>query len=373
MKFLKALKSWAYKHASKYFGRAILVEGVLDGTDQTFRSLFIGDSLFLKYLVERMYSDTPCTLRAWSIWMPSLKSMIQNPVERIDLCVAIFPENYERYLPGMYSFKSHEFVRQMLNVSGAWEDIRRQFHRNPRETERKIRKYNLSYRITHRLEDYDFFYERMFLPHIKKQFGSIAYIDTYEDLKSYFLKGFLLLVVEGEHAIAAGLSLIEDDRLTFRRIGVLDGEDSYVKKGGQSALYYFTIQYAREQGAQVADFMKSRPFLNDGIYRHKSEWGAAVYPDKESEAWVYFFNLGSSGKIARFFELNPLVVHTKTGLKGVVGLQNGLESSSEVEKDLTDRFYAPGLEGLLLLTPKSKIPIEISFSNNKHSETLYTQ
>jgi hypothetical protein len=347
---------------SPYFSRALLVEGVLKGTDQSFRCLFVDNSPLKEYLLLKVYAEPPRTIRRWKIWIPALKKLIQNRPKGLDLCVAVLPLRYESLFQGLYDFKGQEYVRQVIDTSGSLDEIVSAFHQKKRQLTNKLKqKSGLTYRISHDLKDFDIFYHRMHQPHIQKKFGDLSHMDSLEEMKSWFLKGFLLLVLSGDQPIAGALCLVEGNALTFRRTGVLDGEESYIKMGAQLALYYFNILYAKDHGIEKVDTMKSRSILDDGVYRTKREWGAAVLPDNESESWVYFFNLGPSEKVARFFQQNPVIIHTETGLKGVVGVENELDLSPEVESDLTYRFYAPGLEGLILLTPESTIPIEVSF------------
>jgi hypothetical protein len=96
--------------------------------------------------------------------------------------------------------------------------------------------------------------------------------------------------------------------------------------------------------------MMSAPFLNDGVYRNKREWGATVLPDNESRTWVYFFHAAPSEKIAHFFEINPTIVHSDKGLKGVVGISGTMEIPIAAINDIAHRYQSRGLEGFTVVT-----------------------
>lgn len=369
---------WRFRHAlylkvSQSFAHATLVEGTLKDNNESVRCLFIDNSELTEYLLHKIYSGQPRILRRWRVLVPFLPRLIKHPPVPLDLCIAVVPLKYEQALHGLYDYRTQEFVRQVIDVLPTWEEVKVRLHRTPRGTGRLIRKYGLSYRISNDQREFDFFYHHMYRPHIEKQYESMAFIDSYEEMKEFFTKGFLLLVEEGNQPIAGSLCLLDENVLTYRRMGLLEGDEAYIKKGGQMAVFYFSLHLAIERKLDKFDLMKSKAFLNDGVYLHKRGWGATVLPDHESESWVYFFNLGPSEKIAKFYKNNPLIAHTKTGLKGVLGIESESIISPEMEKDLIHRFYAPGLEGLILLTSKSKVPIEVSFKNDKRSETLYTQ
>jgi hypothetical protein len=345
------LKQKLYPVTSRFFSRATLVESRLKGTEHPFRCLFVDNSTFTEYLKARMYEEPPVVLRKWRIWIPALKKLILGKAGSFDLCVAVLPRAYESTFRGLYDYKCTETVRQVIDTSGTWEDVRSRFSKTKRQiTNRFAEKYGLGYRMSNKLEEFDYFYHRMFAPHIKKRFGELSDIDSYDDMKKFFLKGLLLFVTKGGEAVAGALCLVEDGTLVFRRTGVLDGDETHVEGGAQLALYYFQLKYANENHLRAVDTMMSAPFLNDGVYVNKKEWGASVLPDDESRTWVYFFHAAPSEKMARFFEKNPTIVHSDSGLKGVIGVSNAMDTSTASINDLTRRYQSSGLHGFTLVT-----------------------
>jgi predicted N-acyltransferase len=213
---------------------------------------------------------------------------------------------------------------------------------------------NFSCRVSNDLKDFDFFYNEMHVPHIQKRFGDLSELDPYDEMKDSFLKGLLLLIEEGDKSVAGGLCVIQNDTLFMRRGGVLHGNEEYLKRGASAAGYYFTLKYALAHGISKVDLLRSRPFLNDGVYRMKREWGATVYPNDESGSWVFFFVPQYSPKVANFFEINPLIVHKENRLYGLVGWGDEDPLSKKDEKQLNDKYYSPGLNGLILIQPHSE-------------------
>jgi len=357
MNCFQQVKQVVYPIVSKYFSYALLVEGSLKDSKKLIRCLFIDNFLFAKYLIRKTFVQPPHVLQTRRIWIGSLKRIIENAQCDIDICIAVLPVRYESVFRGLYNFKSQEWVRQVLDIQDSWEAIEKRFHKNPIETKRKIRKYNLTFKITRNLEDFNVFYYKMYLPHIMRQFGNISDIDSYKEMKCYFLSGFLLFVMDGEQPIAGGLCLIDNDILVFRRLGVLDGNRDHLHKGAQSAIYYFIIRYAKEEGFKKVDLMKSRPFLDDGVYRHKREWGASVYPDDESETWVYFFNLGQPEKISYFYQNNPVIIYTDKGLRGLLADPNEIGSHPGSLNDVYS-YSCKGLRGFNVITLQGEISLD---------------
>ena len=353
MTYFHKLKHILHPIASRYFSRASLVEGTLRGSEESFRCLFVDNSMFTESLKARMYAEPPSVLKKWRIWTPALRKLVLNKADSIDMCVAVLPMKYESTFKGLYDFKSSESVHQIIDTTGSWEEVRNRFCKTKRQIAKNLpSKYGLWYRISHELKDFDFFYHRMHVPHILKQFGDLSDIDSYDDMKEFFLKGLLLLVTCEDKDVAGALCRIADSTLIFRRTGVLDGDKVHTTIAAQTALYFFQLMYANEQNLRAVDTMQSLPFLDDGVYRHKREWGATVLPDEESRNWVFFFNTGPSEKTVLFFEKNPAIVYSDEGLKGVIGTSNGSDLSDSSLSNLTHQYQSRGIHGFTILTPQ---------------------
>ena len=361
----RAFRHALYLKASQYIARATLVEGTIKDSDQLFRCLFIDNSKLTEYLLPKIYSGEPRILRRSRVWFFSLRRLIQHSRESLDMCIAVVPLRYDAHFNEMYDFRSQEWVQQILDVSANAERLGSPSKNKLHGTKRKIKKFGFSYRVSHDRQDLFRFYHNMYLPLIRKNFGNWASVDSFEEMEEYFARGFLLLVTQEGQDVAGVLCWQRDDALIYRRAGVLNGDDLCIQQGGQSAAYYFMIEEARRKNIKKLDLMLSRPLRYDGVYRHKRDWGAAVFPNDESKSWVYFFNLGSPKKVALFFERNPIIATTKTGLKGIVGVKNGCELSPELENELTKEFFSPGLEGLIVLTPNQTAPLHIDFNKNQ--------
>jgi hypothetical protein len=234
-----------------------------------------------------------------------------------------------------------------------------------KDAQRRIRKHGFSYAIINELKEFNAFYYNMYLPLAKKRFGPLSQIESYEDMKKMFLEGHLLQVIQDGKVIAGSLNIVRDEVLIGYRLGVLDGREDLIRIGAQSAIYYFTFRYSQDCRIKKIDLSESRPFFKDGVYSHKREWGASIYPCDQSRTWLYFFYPRYCEKTISFFRNNPLIIHTKAGLMGLVGLDAGVEFSDETKNDLVKRFYAPGLQGLNLLVPHLKNPVELYFEDVK--------
>jgi hypothetical protein len=354
MTWLQQIRRALYPYTSRFIIRAILVSGTLKGTDQSFRCLLIGNSKFTEYLIPRMFEGPLLDKRSWKCWMPSLKKLLQTPPPGVDLCIAVLPKQYDATLEGLYTAKCQEYVRQVIDTSGSWEQIAQNCSKSRKVMFRKLSSDpTLSYRTSNTNEDFDFFYHRMHVPFVTRRFGESASTDTYDEMKQYFNKGFLLLVNQDGQAVIGALCIIERDKLIFRRTGVLDGDDCYVKGGAHASLYYCLIRVAKERGCRSLDVMNSRPFINDGVYKNKRRWGAVALPDEELKTSVYFFNVSRSRKVAQFFENDPIVIQAKAMLRCMTGNAreaiDGASVTQDAIEELLRQCQSPGINGVTVV------------------------
>lgn len=322
-----------------YFRHSVLVEGPIKGSDQPFRCLFIdSESLFAQYMMQRAFSGSPAVLRRRRIYIPAIKKIVRSPSNGIDMCVAVLPVSWEPHFDPLCDYKTQESVRQAVDLHSIPDQTR--VRRTYIETGNKIKRHCLSFRTTNELGDFRHFYEKMYLPLAKRQFGELSYIERYDIMLEIFKVGYLLQVLQDGKPIAGAVYFIRNDVMVGHSLGVLDGNQELTRIGVQSAVYYFGIQYAMEQGLKKMDFLTSRPFLGDGVYAHKRDWGATVYPDDRADKWVYLFFTRKTEKIVSFFENNPMIVHGKDGLAGLVGCEAGKSAIVQKNPGLKELFFA---------------------------------
>ena len=175
----------AYATATQHLSRLSVVEGRLKGTDVPFRCLFVSTSDFTESLKKRLYEEPPAVVASSRIWLRQARKRIEERLGSVDLCVAVLPKGLQPAFEGFYDFRTTEVVRQVIDTSGTWDEIRGRFSNNKRRIANKFAdRYGLAYRISNDLADFDLFYHRMFVPHIRKRFGDLADIESYEDMRS---------------------------------------------------------------------------------------------------------------------------------------------------------------------------------------------
>ena len=358
MGLIKKIKSYIRLILQKHLYTATLVEGVLSETSTPFRCLFVGGNQYRDYLTQKMYRDSATILWQQNIFsIYGVQRLISQSPAVCDLLVAVLPESKEHFLKNKYSYKSYESIGHLIDVSNPWDVIRNSFGKNARRTERQIQEYGLSYRISNELEDFDYFYDRIYVPYLKMQFGMLAILHSRDEVKKYFDRGFLMFVIRNGVRIAGRLAYRDGSKLVCQFFGLLDGNKLYARIGAQRALYYFTIQYCKLIGIETIDPLSSRAFLNEAVYRHKREWNSHVLKSADLEYAVYFFNVGGLSKTCCFYEKNPLIISTDDGLGFLVGKQEIDSTDVEnIKNKLIEKYFAPGLSVAYLITEQTNVP-----------------
>ncbi len=181
-----------------------------------------------------------------------------------------------------------------LHPGEDWEAVQKRFKSQSRNL-RRMRRYGLQPRITNSPEDFEFFYDRMYLPLIQSRHSSYVKIDSKETMKGYFQHGFLLQVLSADGEPVAADLLMPDQAMLFNvGGGVKDADPEWFQRGVLSAAYYFQIQWAHQNGFHYLDAGPAHPLVNNGIFNHKLLWGMQPVDDwRESNDWTFWVPDGS--------------------------------------------------------------------------------
>ena len=366
LKSLSAVRSELHSVYVRHFTNATLVEGTLAGSNLSCRCLMVmtRNSPFENYLLGKLFGESFKRLRVRRMWIPSLKRLAKRPPRDVDFIVASLPAHWDQEFEGLHDLKSPPIVRQVLDLTGDWTDIKKRLNRKKREIFNGLMTTNrYSYRISKEPADFERFYHQMYLPHTKKQFRAAARVDSHASLKAKFAHGFLLILTEAGEDVAASLCYIEGNTMTFHRGGVLDGSEEHVKNGAQTVLYYFKVRYAKEQDLARLDLQHSRAFFDDGVYRHKREWGASVSVDDDIVSWMYLFDPKGSVQAETFLQKNPLIVATPEGLLGYYVSAKDAKAPGPKQSDLEKRYYAPGIGGMVVRSAGKRALSRLGFGS----------
>jgi hypothetical protein len=236
---------------------------------------YITSSEITPYFIERICKDGSITkikkIYAWEL----RRYIVQQEAVLIDM-----HKLFEHFFNN--DFLVPPYVRQVLDLDKPVDELIKE-----NRDFKKFSKYRCE--VLTDLNALKFFYEKMYFPYIKKRYGDSAVIQSFNYFEKKFLKkGELVFIKLNDEYVSAALCEMSNKVYFFKKVGVLN--ESLVKEGALSATYYFAILRAKEKNAKYIDFGLSRPFLSDGVLRHKRKWGTQICEDKKINRIFYMKN-----------------------------------------------------------------------------------
>jgi hypothetical protein len=238
------------------------------------------DTGFIEYFFPGATVTRTKTLYLWSL--PKF-------VHRYDRVILDMHSRLARFFTG--GVISFAWIRQRLNLTTMADELlgRKWILRERKKAEKFQAVFSTD------PADLDFFYEKLYVPYIRKRFQDALFIKKVFFQKSLGNTSELCLLRKGDEIVAGCLFDHIGDRYILLTLGVTD--ETCVKEGATSALYYYGIKRALEKKAHYFDFGLSRPFIFDGVFNYKRRWGGAIERDTEINRVMYLKNITRDGLI----------------------------------------------------------------------------
>ncbi|MBN1592856.1 MAG: hypothetical protein JW941_06365 [Candidatus Coatesbacteria bacterium] len=210
-------------------------------------------------------------------------------------------------------------VRSRVDLSEGMEMVRSRFLRSAKAAVRHNRERGLRYHIAQGEGNLTQFYEQMYLPYRQARFPGNPIVKEFDMLRDFASGSVMLVVTEAsvgtfEHlddALGALLIRSSGASATPDMPGISGDPAAALDRGVVEALYYFSLEWCFDQGVQSVDLGQSHPFLDDGILRFKTKWGARVEASQTGlhNLGVRFLDNGWLGK--HFLEHHPLILERR--------------------------------------------------------------
>lgn len=176
-------------------------------------------------------------------------------------------------------------------------------------------------------QDFDFFYDRMYVPLIQDRHKGYGVVDKKGDLWGYFNHGRIMFALDDQRPVAGDFSFRQGEVFFGVNNGILDGNREWMKKGVLSFLYYMAIQWCVENRIRRFDVGEIRPLVQDGVYKHKSQWGFEAVQDttwgvREWLWWVPGDSTAALDWLAAHPFIPQFVEYQGSGLNEIYGKQN---------------------------------------------------
>ena len=223
------------------------------------------------------------------------------------------------------------------------------FSRRRRRDIKKLRELDFTYTIsTNNRNDLSLFYWKMYLPYTKERFGKSAFLKTYAGMSALYRRngGIIFVKRNGKH-VAGMLFQIRGEKLYALSLGMARDKDGvFGGLAGQAALYLL-IEWAIANRLKVLDYGVTLPFLRDGLFQYKREWGMHIEEKPEQIFWAVKFTSLNDGALS-FLENNPFVFLDGCKLKAAVFLSHR-PTRTELQEIFTS-FLFPKLDSLFVVS-----------------------
>jgi hypothetical protein len=211
---------------------------------------------------------------------------------------------------------------------------------------RQIEHREATYEVVRNRGDFDRFYFDMYLPYVTNVYGERAFLMGHQEMMSRLDECELFRVwIDGE-CVAAEVLLYERNRVRGWSVGVKNGDRKYVKAGAIAVLDYLKYRYLQQKGYKYIHLGASRPFLRDGVLRHKSHAGLRIVDDSGQ---IFMTSCPAVSSPAwTFLENNPFIRKESGQYWGTILTSRDNPPSAETLRSLYRELYVRGLAGLTI-------------------------
>jgi hypothetical protein len=293
------------KELLKYLAR--LYMPVYQFESDTMKIIYAGYSpikkgYYTRFLLNNNYHQTFLG-RYWFSNIPNLIDRL-----KIDLIVAEVSPVTFTYFRNSSGYILPVLVTMRINIDRPTDEIFNKKVTNFRDVMRRIRKYALTYEIYSDKEMFDFFNERFYHPYIENRHGEEAYIEDLDIMWKSAEHPLMMAVKEKESIVGMVFVIVSGDIIYLKRVGLIEGNQEYLKHGVIGAFYYFGILEGLKRGCRYVDVGGSRPFLTDGLTKHKTGMGGEFLLDTAPLKEYHWFGVNEQSSAAlKFLNRNPFM------------------------------------------------------------------
>jgi len=350
IKLLRATVRFGREHLARYRPQVWRLEGRERATGAPLAILFAGQIENKNYVAHLAFADSPADQALGRRWLWTLLPPVgKRESDGVDLRIIELYESQRRWLRRNFQFFVPIWIGGELDLPSRIARLRHS--KNAKKDLLRMRKNDTTYEVTRDPKAFEYFYSNMYLPYIKNRYGNRAFLMSHEDMVGKLGCSELFFVTVRGERVAGDILLYEGDRVRAWSAGVKDGDPSYVKAGAMKALDYLSYQYLAERGYKALHMGGSRPFLLDGVLRHKRELKVRLC-EHSKRYFSLSLTAGSAGAAA-FVANNPFIYVSQGVYRGALFIEPDLPLSPERLRKLYDEYHIDGLASLSLFDARA--------------------
>lgn len=201
-----------------------------------------------------------------------------------------------------------DWVCMVTPLADTWEETVQGFRKTMRKNiGRLIRKNEYQCQATTDPDEIKAFYDEYYQAFINSRYSGEVFMTPRLQVERRARQGVILKVMGPDGPVAGGVYFPQGDQFCLLISGMPEALVDNPPEAAISALYYFSIRFAFDNGFKAVNFMGTRAFPDDGLFQFKRKWGAEL-KDAFSIDAILFRPANNSPKAARFCELFPFIV-----------------------------------------------------------------
>lgn len=220
-------------------------------------------------------------------------------------------------------------------------------HSKSRQRDRRLLVRNgIDHLVTTDFSALNYFYDQMYVPHIKAAHGDAALFMSRDKMLQYVhdSKGELLVIRLHGKAVAGSFVVYEKNAPRLFSGGVLDRDQGLLRKGVGSAIYLLSFDHLRSKGYKVVNMGRTRPFLSDGGLYFKQRFGLTL--TDVSRTGMLLPSHARTPAAADFFGNNGLIHFRKGALRGALLETRGTPEDDSLLSSQEQLAYSLGINEL---------------------------
>lgn len=236
-------------------------------------------------LPRRMFVESPARSDGGEVVLWKAEEALRELSETADLIFARVDSLSARLFFGPGYLRIPEWVDTVLRLPVNLDTLVRS-NKSLREDMRVLKHNPMEATVSEREEDFELFYDSMYVPFIRARHGMLAWPSNRESLRKCFRRGGLIWVGREGERVAGILFEMKDGVLHLPAEGTRGGDVGLLKKGAVSRLFYQAIRLGMDRGCGMVDFGGCRPCLRDGVLRYKQKWGMDLRSRPTNQFWT---------------------------------------------------------------------------------------
>lgn len=236
----------------------------------------------------------------------------------------------------------------------------------PRSLRRQIKKCQeagCKWHFSRSRSDFDYFYERLYLPFVRSRHGERAQIAPYPFQWDFWIEGAgggLLLVTQGGKTVGGAVCLVVDKICYGIELGVLDANETLMKQGIYVYLLWCVAEWGQAQGAQFYNMGGAKAWRCNGSYQFKAKWKPRVTRRKWTTQQFIFAADRLPPLLKEKINACGFICEVDDGCYSLLLEKAGFNLPESALAEMVSSTQKEGLHGVCVLAPGSHpMPIKI--------------